>query len=157
MAVLTKSEFLEYRHCPSALWLRKRKPEVIEWPAPSQFDQMLMRDGYRVEAEVKNLVRGWDDHAACAFQVEFTSPGGLYARADMVRSLDDGQIDLFEIKGSTSLRSSTGQDHVDDAAFQTLVAERAGHQVRRVHVIHVNKDYVRQGALTPSSCSPLRM
>jgi hypothetical protein len=67
----------------------------------------------------------------------------------MVRRLYDGQIDLFEIKGSTSLRSSTGQDHIDDAAFQTLVAERAGHQVRQAHVIHVNKEYVRQGEIDP--------
>src|SRR5690606_22975731 len=110
--------FLEYRHCPRALWLKKRKPEAIEWPGPSDFDLMLMRDGYRVEAEVRKLVATWNDHAACAFQVEFRSGEALYARADMVRRLAPNQIDLFEIKSSASLYSATGQDHVDDTAFQ---------------------------------------
>ena len=147
--VLTKSDFLDYRHCAKSLWLKKRKPDAIQWPAPSLFDRMLMQDGYRVEEEVKKLVTGWGDGSSCEFQVDFQCPPNLYARADMVRHVGDDEIDLFEIKGSTSLRSSTGQDHVDDAAFQTMVAERAGLRVRRICVIHVNKEYVRQGAVDP--------
>lgn len=147
--VLTKSDFLDYRHCAKSLWLKKRKPDAIPWPAPSLFDQMLMRDGYRVEGEVKKLVTGWEDGSSCEFQVDFQCPPNLYARADMVQYVGDDEIDLFEIKGSTSLRSTTGQDHIDDAAFQTMVAERAGHRVRSIYVVNVNKEYVRQGAVDP--------
>ena len=148
--ILTKSDFLDYQHCAKSLWLKKHKPNAVSWPAPNLFDRMLMQDGYRVEAIVKELIADWPDVEACAFQSVFQSSDGLYARADLVRTHADGEIDLFEIKASTSLRSSTGSDHVDDATFQTLVSERAGHQVRAIHVIHVNKDYVRSGKVNPT-------
>ena len=120
MITLTKSDFLDYRHCAKSLWLRKRKPDAVSWPAPGLFDQLLMQDGYKVEAVVKEMVADWPHADACQFQADFKSPDGLYARADMVRSLAGGAVDLFEIKASTSLKSSGGQDHVDDAAFRPL-------------------------------------
>ena len=147
---LTKSDFLTFRHCSKSLWLQKRKPEAVIFPAPSLFDQLLMQDGYRVEAVVKELVSTWQDANSCQFQVTFQSLDGLFARADLVRDCGGGEIDLYEIKGSTSLKSSTGQDHIDDAAFQQLVAERAGYKVRDVYVIHVQKDYVREGSINPA-------
>lgn len=149
IVTLTKSDFLNYRHCAKSLWLRKRKPDAVRWPAPGLFDRLLMQDGYKVEAKVKEMVAAWPDADAYQFQADFKSSDGLYARADMVRSLAGGAVDLFEIKASTSLKSSGGQDHVDDAAFQTLVAERSGTEVRSAHVIHVNKDYVRAGNVVP--------
>tara|TARA_R110000787_G_scaffold271400_1_gene378594 strand:+ start:2765 stop:4213 length:1449 start_codon:yes stop_codon:yes gene_type:complete len=146
---LTKSDFLSYRQCAKALWLKKRKPNAVAFPPPSLFDQLLMQDGYRVEEIVKQLVADWPDAEACEFQTVFETPDGLYARADLVRTHSDGSLDIYEIKGSTSLKSSTGQDHVDDAAFQVMVAERAGYSVRAAHIIHVKKDFVRRGAIEP--------
>lgn len=148
--VLTKSDFLEYRRCAKALWLRKHKPDAVAWSTPSQFDQLLMQDGYAVEAMAKELVGTWSDADSCNFQVAFKSPDRLYALADLVRSIGDKEIDIFEIKASTSLRSSNGDDHVDDAAFQTLVVERCGLSVGTVSVIHVNKEFVRNGPIDSS-------
>lgn len=148
--ILTKSDFLDYRHCAKALWLRKRKPDAVAWPAPGLFDQLLMQDGYKVEAVVKEMVADWADVDAFNFQTVFQSPDGLYARADMVRTVGATEIDLFEIKASTSLKNSGGHDHVDDAAFQTLVAERTGFKVRTASIIHVTKDYVRNGPVDAS-------
>lgn len=148
---LTKSDFMAYLDCAKALWLAKRDPDVVPRPAPSAFDRLLARNGYAVEAEVKRLVAGWPDAAACSFQRDFATADGLYARADLVRQRADGAIDLFEIKSSTGLRSSTGRDHVIDAGFQTLVAERAGQRVAAVHVIHIDKEYVRRGDVDPAS------
>ena len=133
------------------MWLRKRKPGAVAWPAPSLFDQLLMQDGYKVEAIVKKLVADWTNAEALGFQSEFQSPDGLYARVDMVRTIGENKIDLFEIKASTSLKDSGGHDHIDDAAFQTLVAERAGYHVGTVSIIHVNKEYVRRGRVVPSA------
>lgn len=145
--VLTKSDYLDYQHCAKSLWLRKHKPEVIDWPAPDPFDRLLMQDGYKVEALVKQMVAGWHHSEHCIFQQEFKSTDGLFARADLVRRYDEGQIDIFEIKASTSIAGDSGQDHVEDAAFQTLVAERCGATVKSVHIIHVNKSYMRAGAI----------
>lgn len=146
---LTKSDFLNYKHCEKSFWLSKHKPDVVDRTAPSQFDRLLMQDGYKVEALVKELIQCWPDRHQCLIQVSFRSYDGLFARAAMIKQIDDNAIDLYEIKASTSLKSSSGQDHVEDAAFQTLVVERAFQSVRNAFIIHVNNDYVRQGDVDP--------
>lgn len=146
---ISKSDFLDFRSCAKSWWLKRRKPDVVSWPAPSAFDRMLMKDGYAVEAEAKRLVATWPHHAACSFQREF-SAGQLFARADLVHDHGDGAIDIYEIKGSTSLKSSGGQDHIDDGGFQLLVAELSGTPVRAVYIVHVNGEYSRQGQIDPA-------
>jgi len=146
----SKSDFLEYQKCAKAFWLKTHKPQAIQWPAPSAFERMLMKDGYAVEAIVKELVASWPDQDACQFQSTFVSSDNLIVRADLVKKLDDGEIDIFEIKGSTSVTGSGGQDHINDAAFQTLVAERSGQIIRCIYIVHVNKEFVRNGKIDPT-------
>lgn len=111
---------------------------------------MLMRDGYAVEAQVKLLVESWPDTDQLTFQRIFDAEH-CYARADLVREYPDGSIDIYEIKGSTSLKSSTGSDHIDDAGFQAAVAKMLGFEVRSASIIHVNGDYVRAGDIDPAA------
>jgi Domain of unknown function(DUF2779) len=146
----TKSDFLDFRACAKSLWLSKIKPAAIEWPAPSEHDRLLMQEGYAVEELVKQLVETWPNTEQCTFQRIFVTPEGLFARADLVRDPGDGPIDLWEIKSSTSVKSSTG-DHVVDATFQTLVAKRSGVGVRSVGIAHVNKEYIRTGDIDPAA------
>lgn len=150
MLPLSKSDFLEYRHCAKAFWLKRHRPEATEWPAPSAFDRMLMADGYAVEAQARRLIETWPDHDQCQFQVEFVADGLLLARVDLVKEREDGALDLYEIKGSTSLKGSAG-DHVVDACFQQIVVERAGFRVRSLSIIHVNGEYVRVGEIDPTA------
>lgn len=110
---------------------------------------MLMADGYAVEAQVHEWVGSWDRPEELRFQQTYNSDDGLLARTDLVRLLDDGRIDLYEVKSSTSLKSQLG-NHVEDAAFQVIATERAGVKVRNVYVIHVDKTYVRDGDIDPS-------
>ena len=74
---------------------------------------------------------------------------GLLAKADAVRHNDDGTIDLFEVKSSTSVKKDAKHDQVKDAAFQKVVAEAAGYAVRTVTLVHLNGNYVRQGDIEP--------
>ena len=138
---LTKSGFLEHRACAKVHWLKVNRPGDVADKPPSDFARMLMRQGYAVEALARELVAGWADASNYSFQETFEAEG-LEARADLVRRNADDSIDLFEIKASTSIKGSTG-DHVADAGFQALVAERSGETVAGVHIIHVNKEYVR--------------
>jgi hypothetical protein len=146
--VLTKSGFLQYRQCPKFFWLKTNRLDEVEAPAPNPFARMLMTQGYEVEVYARQLVAGWVDADRCELQVTF-SAGDLEVRADLVRRHPEGDIDLFEIKSSTSV-SDGSADHIDDAAFQTIVIERSGTTVRSVHIIHLNKDYVRAGAIDPA-------
>jgi hypothetical protein len=144
---LTKSGFLEYLHCPKSYWVKTNRPDEAVWPAPNAFVRMLMEGGYEVEAQARQMTASWLHAQQCEFQVTFVTEG-LEARADLVCRNADGTIDLFEIKSSTSVKGSQG-DHVVDAAFQTAVIERAGTTVHAVHIIHVNKEYVRHGEIDP--------
>lgn len=147
---LTKTEFVEHQACSKAHWLRLHKPDAIDWPNPDTFDQLQMRWGYDVERIVREHVNTFHDAAHFSYQDEFETEDGLYARADLVRNNNDGSIDLFEVKSSTSLKETNGPDHIDDATFQTVVAERWGVAVRSVYVVHLRKEYVRQGVIDPA-------
>ncbi len=146
---LTKSDFLEYQACSKSFWLRHNRPDAINWPAPSSMARMLMRDGYAVEDKVRELVTGWPEPHQLSFQRIFDA-ATCYARADLVREHADGTLDIYEIKGSTSLKSSSGDDHINDVGFQVTVARMLGCEVRSAHIIHVNGDYVRNGSIVPS-------
>lgn len=145
---LTKTDFLEFLACDKALWLSKHDPTKTDWPTPTEFDRLLMADGYAVEDELKRFVSSRADALPFDFQRDFVSPDGLYARADLVIDHGDDGLELWEIKSSTRVKSSTS-DHVLDATFQTLVAERTGARVKKIGVIHVNGEYVRGEALEP--------
>lgn len=140
--MLNKSQFLDFRHCAKSFWLKARRPDAIPWPAPSAFDRMLMKDGYAVEREVRRLIATWPDADQYEFQCVFET-GDLHARADVIRRLPSGAIDIYEIKRSTSIKVTGDKDHIGDVGFQVHTARAAGHDVRSAHLIHLNSEYVR--------------
>ncbi len=147
---LTKTDFHEYRACDKAFWLYRHKRDAVVWPEVSAFDKLQASWGYEVERLVVEHVKSFDDAHLFSFQDEFQAFSGLYARADLVRKNDDGSIDLFEVKSSNSVKESNGRDHIVDATFQTIVAEDTGAKVRSVFIVHLNKDYIRQGVIDPA-------
>jgi len=110
--------------------------------AMSDFDLMLMQDGYDVERCVTQWVAHWDRETDCQFQRAFKSSDGLEVRVDLLRRIDETSIDIFEIKSSSSPRG-----HLEDVGFQTVAIERSGVSVNRIHIVHVNSKYVRSGEL----------
>lgn len=141
--MLTKGDIEDHEACAKAFWLRRRRPEVAIWPGPGAFQRLLAADGYAVEALACRWLRSRVGDGELAFQVEF-SDGRCIAKADAVQSLADARIVLIEIKSSTDHR-----DHVRDAAFQRIVAERAGADVASSHIVVIRKDYERRGDLVP--------
>jgi hypothetical protein len=67
----------------------------------------------------------------------------------VIRDNGDGTINLYEVKSSTSVKSSGQHNQIKDAAFQKIAAEETGLKVARVFIVHLNKDYVRQGDIDP--------
>lgn len=143
--MLTKSEFLSFLACEKDAWLGRHRPDAFERPPPGDFDRLLIADGYAVENVARSMFASRPDCADFAFQVEITD-GRCLARADIVRTLPDGRIGIFEVKSSSSAK-----DHIADACFQRIVAERAGYSVAGSFVVHVSKDYRRKGELDPSA------
>ncbi len=148
--MLSKTDFIQFLNCPKSLWLKQRKPEVYPEGEFSEYAKKLAAEGYLVEDYVRQLVQGWPDSAAYSFQDVFEADEALYVRADMLRANEDGTVDIFEIKSSTSVKDSNPHNQLKDAAFQTIVAEKTGREVRNIFIVHLNKDYVRNGAIDPA-------
>lgn len=135
LGALSKSDFLAYRECPKDLWLRRKRPLHVAAAPPSDFDRLLMEDGYAVEAIALESFRARPDAHLFEFQVTITD-GRCLVRVDALRRNPDGTVDIFEVKSSTSPK-----DHLVDACFQAVVASRAGLVVRSVSIVHVSADY----------------
>ena len=142
---LSKTEFASYQSCPKTFWLRRRRPDVIDWAPLSAMQRMQLLEGQDVERASQPFL----EHSfgpELARQLTFETDT-LVARADFVRTNGDGSIDIFEVKASTKLKESEGNDHVVDAAFQLLAARRAGRTVASIYIVHLEGDYVRAGDL----------
>jgi CRISPR/Cas system-associated exonuclease Cas4 (RecB family) len=142
---ISKTDFIHYLNCPKSLWLLKHRPDRYPYGEFSNYMKKLTAEGYEVEAYVQSLLRSQPDAASYSFQSVFQTQRGLYAKADVISDNGDGTINLYEVKSSTSVKNSGQHNQIQDAAFQKIVAEKAGLKIARVFIVHLNKDYVRQG------------
>lgn len=149
--------------CPKDTWLKLHKPELAAQFTPTEFERHLMQQGNEVEKVARQL---WPDavlitssgEEACreterlmaagetSFQATFVADGFL-AKCDVLVPAE-GAWDIYEIKGTNAKKEgSEDRDHISDLAFQKSVLERAGVKVGRAFIVHLNKEYVRAGAL----------
>jgi CRISPR/Cas system-associated exonuclease Cas4 (RecB family) len=150
MTQLTKTDFIQYLNCPKSLWWLKHDPESYPHGEFSVFLQKLTREGYEVERYVRQLFEK-DDGRAVNFQTVFETDDGLFARADALEHTDDGEAILYEIKSSTSVKTDNAHNHIKDACFQKICAERAGQKIDRVYLVHLNGKYVLDGEIDPAA------
>ncbi len=165
---ISKTTFLEFLYCPKNIWLKLHKPELCEKFELSDFEKHLMEQGNVVETCARGLFPGGVEVAsrgeeACRetarlmalktpyiFQATFIVDGFI-ARNDVLayNSQIPGVWDVYEIKGTNSLKDSEGsqRNHIDDLSFQAAVLKRAGTQLGSCFLVHLNKKYVRVGEL----------
>ena len=146
--LLSKTDFLQFLHCPNSLWLLKRKPELYQHGPLSDYLQKIVTEGYEVEAYVEEFLSAQADGGKYSYQSVFKTKTGLYAKADCTRDNDDGTINIYEVKSSTSVQRRSPQNQIKDAAFQQTVAEEAGFKVKSVFIVHLNGEYTREGAIS---------
>ena len=146
---LTKTDFIQYLNCPKSLWLLKNEPESYPAGEFSTFLQKITREGYEVERYVRAYFDASPDRRI-SFQEVFETESGLFARADALEHLDDERCVLYEIKSSTSVKTDPAHNHIKDAAFQKICAERSGRHIDAVYIVHLNGEYVRCGEIEPS-------
>lgn len=149
------------RH-PAWLWLKKNDPKKLppvdentqamfdaghqfEPYAESQFPEGITL-GFSDYSEYLSLPQRTQDAIASGVPVIFQPRfewNDFTCICDIVSFVGDGEVDLYEIKASTSAKV----DHELDLAFQTAVLEGSGLKVRNIYVIHVNNKYVRNGPI----------
>ncbi|MDO8603835.1 MAG: DUF2779 domain-containing protein [bacterium] len=164
--IISKTIFLDYVFCAKNAWLKLHKPELLKKFELSAFEKNLMEQGNEVEAEARKLFpqgvevmeRGeeavektrelMEERTSAIFQATFIEDGFIARNDVLVWNKEESSWDLYEIKGTNSLKDSgTDHNHIDDLTFQASVLSRADVPVGRYFLVHLNKDYVRMGAL----------
>lgn len=142
---LTKTAYLRYLKCPQEFWLEYHQPLLMAEPITLEYEH-LRQQGYAVQQLAKQLKRFLPSDE---FTVDFERPfqnAEFYARSDIAVTMNStGLIDLYETKSAASVKP----EHIEDVAFQAMVAERNGFTVGHCYVITMNGDYVRDGAIDP--------
>ena len=123
----------------------------------------LIKEGYEVEAYAKQLFPNGVDlpeygsptetqqaltntHSVY-FQPSFSTNKDIFARIDIFERLADGTWHIYEVKSSTSIKKDRKHRHIEDACFQKYVLTECGYVVSKVSIIHLNKAYIKQGAI----------
>ncbi len=159
---LTKSQYLKYIQCQKCLWLSKYRKDLS--PEVSETQQATFDQGYEVEEYAKKLfpkgvdVDGYYVKAKKQTQ-EYIRSGEkviyqataltdeISAMADiMVYNLNTKSWDIYEVKSSSKVKENV---NVPDLCFQKIAFERDGFDIGKTYLVHVNRDYVKDGEVDP--------
>ena len=163
MLQLTKTDFIQFLNCPESLWLFKNKPQEYPKGEFSLFLKKLIKEGYETEEFAKKLFSNGIEIPESAnpsysveklksgnkvlFQPSFITNKGQFARIDILEKNQDDTYSVFEIKSSTSIKKDKKHNHLKDACFQKYVMQECGYHVSKVSIIHLNKNYVKNGEI----------
>ena len=152
---LSKSLYIRGLQCEKSLWLKKKKPEVLQAPddgAQAVFDTgtsvgelacELFDGGDRIEytgdfnaqiAKTKELI---ESGVKVIYEATFCFDG-ILVMVDILCVGDDGLV-INEVKSSTSVK----EVYIDDSAIQYYVLSSLGYKVSAVNIIHIDNSYVR--------------
>ena len=161
MHQLTKTDYIQYINCPESLWLLKNRPSEFTKGEFSLFLEKLIKEGYEVEEYAKLLFpigldlpenstphytkQQLNSKHKVLFQPSFLTLKGVFARVDILEKLPDNTYHIYEIKSASSVKNESLQD----ACFQKYVLQECGYTVSKVSIIHLNKDYRKQGVIQP--------
>jgi CRISPR/Cas system-associated exonuclease Cas4 (RecB family) len=148
---LSKTDFKDYLICPKCFWLKKKRPdkyqEVVDLEL-SLFEQKLIRDGYEVEKYARDIFPNGE--YGKEFQVKEGELTGVMARIDIINlNPETGKWDLYEVKSSSEVKNDLKHNHLNDLTFQTVVLKESGVDVGKTYIVHINREYVRNGDINP--------
>lgn len=154
---LSKSLYLKAIRCQLYLWRAFNKLE----PKPSIADQQKFDAGYEFEecavklfkegislkdlefkdnlTKTKELIENKQTIFEAGVQID-----NLYIRADILEYNNGWH--LYEIKSTSKQKL----EHIPDLAFQKYVLEKAGIEIISSKVIHLNKEFIKQGEINPN-------
>ncbi len=157
---LSKSGYLSGLQCPKLLWFQCNRADLF--PAPDDATCAAFDEGREVGELARRSFPGGIFATAYSAHPELCGAqreGALrtrhtlfepactfsdaYARADILIPVEEEQWDLREVKATTSVEDV----HIQDLAFQAHVFADSGVKLRRSLLAHLNRDYVRCGAI----------
>lgn len=160
--VISKSEYIMFLKHPAWLWLKKHDKSKL--PQPDAQLQAMFDAGHLFEEYAEKLFpeaiklgfQTYEDYLNLPFKTQQILENGtktifqgrleinnVTCIFDVLDKVGDNEYDLVEIKSSTSAKV----EHEYDLAFQLHVLEAAGLKIRNIKVLHVNRDFVRNGEI----------
>lgn len=153
---LSKSKYCSAAQCPKMLWLSKNMPEAFDSSVMNdavletgnevgdlamglfgEYTEVPFGDLSEMLKQTQSLINeGVSVIAEASFSYE-----GLFCSVDILKNLGNKDVEIYEVKSSTSVHDV----HLDDTAYQRYVLSKLGFNVRRVCVVHINNEYVRNG------------
>lgn len=158
-SAISKSKYLAGLQCPKLLWTHYNDRDSIPPPGPDK--QAIFDAGHVVGDLAKDLFPGgveidWSGglEATMARTLELMQRriplyeasflvDGCYCRADLLVPAGEDAWNLYEVKSSTRVKDV----NLHDVAFQACAIERCGGKLDRLHLVHIDNSYVRQGAI----------
>ncbi len=156
---LSKSQYIRGLQCYKSLWLYKNRPELRD--APDYAQESLFNTGHSVGELAKELFPNGEEVAFDAsnftgmisktkeliangieviYEATF-SEEGIFAMADILVKNGD-TWDMYEVKASTQVKDV----HISDAAIQWYALNKVIN-LNHAYVMHINNQYLREGAL----------
>jgi len=159
---LSKSDYMLFLRHPAWLWLKKH--DKTKLPVIDDALQAMFDDGHLFEEYAEKLFptgvrlgnNTYQEYLSLPHRTKNEIINGteiiLQGRIvsdnitcifDVLQKVGENEFDLYEIKSSTEVK----EDHILDLSFQTIVLENEGLNIRKMLVIHVNKEYKRSGEI----------
>lgn len=159
---LSKSKYCQFVQCPKRLWLSCYKPQEAKVGDDAQkrladgtevgrlarglfgsyVDVTVEHDGVldhsaMLQKTAEALVRGEQNICEASFCND-----GCYCQVDILHKTDNG-YEIYEVKSANSVKKINYRD----VAFQRQVLLDCGIPVSGVYLVHLNRNYRRQGEL----------
>ncbi len=157
MTILTKSKYLIGLQCPKYLWTVFHEKEKI--PEASAADEFKFKEGEKVgemakklfpegiDLPVDNYKKNLEDSEKALKDKKPLFEAGFefdncFSRADILVP-NGNKWDIIEVKSGTKVKDI----NVHDVSFQKYVYENKGIKIGKCFLLHLNKEYVRNGEI----------
>lgn len=157
---LSKSRYMEGLRCPLAVYLSVHRYDLRDQATPEQqarFDAgnrvgqlaqerypdgvLITQDHLHHREAVEATRAAMASGAPALFEAAFTHDN-VKVRVDVLLRAPDGGWELIEVKSTGGYKP---EKHLPDAGIQLHVLRGCGVDVRRVSIMHLDKDYIWPG------------
>ena len=154
---LSKSSYCKCVQCKKILWLKKYRPEYVVQTAKDS----VLENGSRVGELAKGLFGEYQDiefNENLNIMIEKTQqvlknkPNIIteasfnyennFCSVDILKNDIEG-VEIYEVKSSTEVHDI----YIDDASYQCYVLSNLGLNVKRVCIVYINNQYIREDEL----------
>ncbi len=163
--LISKSRYISGLRCDKLLWCRYHDTDLF--PDYSRSTLVRFAEGNRIGELAQEVFPGGQEAALGKYYAEDTVPptkelvkqripvyeagfvhSSAYVKIDILNPVGDDEWDLYEVKSTSGY---SPEKHLADVAIQRYAAEGNGIKIRRCYLMHINNQYVLQGALDPSA------